>query len=78
MLNIDMLAVIQCIYISLFWYPGGGAAHWDLPLTLQQCFGPQEQLSVGGGATDLPTEQDLKLLLLGVFMWMCSVKAFRG
>ena len=33
---------------------------------------------VWGGATNLHTEHDVKLLALGVFTQVCSVKTFRG
>ena len=63
---------------------GVGATPCGLLLSLQQRFGPQRhnvrfirhmiQWAVGGGATNLHADHDVKLGVLGVFMWRCSVK----
>ena len=80
--------MVKClIYLPRF-NTGGGAAPQDSVLSLQHCFGPQRYhvkimslrnpFTVWAGATNLHTEPDVKLLVLGLFTWMCSVKAFRS
>ena len=67
----------------ILWRRGGEAAHLDLMLTLQQCLRPQqhsnqegrkEPITVWGEVTNLHTEHEVKLLMLGVLTWMRIVK----